>query len=70
MTKQDVLDSMAVLSFIIGVANYNENLTQNDKADLMNSLDKQTKDILTKVEEALEKQNTMLEEILSRLEQR
>ena len=70
MTKQDVLDSMAVLSFIIGVANYNENLTQNDKADLMNSLDKQTKDILTRVEEALEKQNTMLEEILSRLEQR
>lgn len=67
MLNQDLLDIIALVSFVVGVAHYNENLTQNDKADLMNSLDRQTKDILTKVEAALEEQNTMLKEILGRL---
>lgn len=65
--NQDVLDALAVVSFLIGVANYGENLTQSDKTDLMNSLDRQTKDILTKIEASLEEQNKMLREILKRL---
>lgn len=68
MFDQDKMDMLAVMSFVIGMANYNENLTQNDKADLMNSLDKQTKDILNRVETALEEQNKMLREILRRLD--
>ena len=67
--NQDVLDALAVVSFMVGMANYNENLTQSDKADLMNSLDKQTRDILTKVEASLENQNRMLEEILRRVKE-
>ena len=66
--NQDILDTITLVSFLIGMANYNENLTQNDKDDIMNRLDQQTKDILLKVQESLEGQNTMLKEILSRLE--
>ena len=66
--NQDILDAMAIASFLIGIANYQENLTQSDKDDIMNRLDKQTKDILTKVEKALEEQNDMLGEILDRLD--
>lgn len=65
MMNQDFLDALAFVSFVVGVANYNENLTQNDKDDLMRSLDEQTKQILTRVEAAIEEQNGMLREILS-----
>ena len=68
MRNQDFMDAINVASYLIGVANYNENLTQNDKAEIMNKLDTQTKDILIKIEEYLEAQNVMLEEILRRLD--
>ena len=68
MRNQELMDAINIASYLIGVANYNENLTQNDKAEIMNKLDKQTQDILVKVEESLEKQNEMLEEILKRLD--
>ena len=63
--NEDVLNAITLVSFIIGMANYNENLTQNDKDDIMQSLDKQTTDILEKVQAELEKQNDMLSEILT-----
>lgn len=67
MYDRDFIDDLAVASFLIGIANYQENLTQSDKDDIMNHLDQQTKDILTKVQEALEEQNKMLTEILERV---
>lgn len=48
MYNQDLLDAVSLLSFIVGVANYNENLTQNDKDDIMRRLDEQTADILSR----------------------
>lgn len=59
--NQDMLDTITLVSFLIGVANYNENLTQSDKDDIMKSLDKQTNDILIRVRESLQEQNEMLE---------
>ena len=67
MYNQNVLETVALISFLVDVANYRENLTQNDKDDIMQKLDKQTTDILQKVEDALEEQNAMLQEILERL---
>ena len=68
MYNQELLDAIALTSFLVGIANYDENLTQNDKDDIMKRLDQQTKDILVKVQESLEEQNQMLREILNRLE--
>lgn len=67
--NQDFLDALAVVSFLVGVANYNENLTQSDKDDLMRGLDQKTNEMLARIEQGLEEQNAMLREILSRLEQ-
>ena len=63
MRNQDFMDALNMLSFMYGVANYQENLTQNDKAELMQKLDQQTSDILTKLQNEIETQNSMLEEI-------
>ena len=66
--NEDMLDALTLVSFLIGVANYNENLTQSDKDDIMRGLDQQTNDILMRVEEALEEQNEMLTDILRELQ--
>lgn len=68
MYNQDMLDTLAILSFVVGLANYQENLTQNDKDDIMKKLDEQTKDILIQLMAAVEEQNKMLKEILARLD--
>ena len=70
MTNQDLLDAISIVSFMVGIANYNENLTQSDKDDLLKKLDQQTKDILVRLEGAVEEQNKMLKEILRRLDKR
>lgn len=68
--KQDFMDTLAILSFVLGAANYEENLTQNDKDDLMSKVDKQTQEILEQLHEEIDKQNRMLEEILRLLKER
>lgn len=61
------IDAVQIMSLIVDVMNYNENLTQNDKQEIMNHLDQQTKEILTNVQSALDEQNDMLREILEKL---
>lgn len=68
MYNQNFLDALAMTSFLVGIVNYNENLTQNDKDDIMKRLDQQTKDILIKLQKSIDEQNEMLREILRRLE--
>ena len=67
MRNQDFLDAISIASFLIGIANYNENLTQNDKAEIMNKLDEQTKHILENLQKEIESQNEMIKEILEML---
>ena len=59
----------------MAIANYDENLSQSDKDDIMEKFNKQTKAILEHLEadideqnDMLRYQNKMLEEILKRLE--
>ena len=65
---ENFLNAVQLVSFIVGIANYQENLTQSDKDDIMKGLDQQTKDILEKVQEALEEQNKMLKKIIEMIQ--
>ena len=67
--NQDMLDAIAIVSFLVGVANYNENLTQSDKDDIMKYLDRQTVEILKKLQDSIDEQNAMLKQILSKVEE-
>ena len=67
-TNNDLLDAVSIVSFLVGLANYNENLTQSDKDDIMKRLDQKTNSILVEVQKSLDEQNDMLREILRRLE--
>ena len=64
---QNFMDALALVSFVIGVANYNENLSQSDKDDMMQALDEKTNRMLARLETDLEEQNEMLRQILNEL---
>ena len=59
------LDTLSVVSFIIGVMNYQENLTQSDKADLLQQFNQKLEELLQRLEKDIDEQNEMLEEILN-----
>ena len=65
--NQDFVDAVALVSFIIGIANYNENLSQRDKDDMMHALDEKANNMLEKLEADLEEQNELLRQILDKL---
>jgi len=63
-SNQDLLDAVTLVSFLIGIMNYNENLSQSDKDDMMHALDEKTNAMLKRLESDLKEQNKMLEEVL------
>lgn len=63
--NEDMLDAITLLSFVIGIANYGENLSQSDKDDMMQALDRKTNAMIERLENDLEEQNKMLNEILN-----
>jgi hypothetical protein len=66
--KQNLLDSVSMVSFIIGLLNLNENLTQGDKQELMETFDKKTQQLLDEIHGHLEIQDEKLDSIIKRLE--
>ena len=64
------LDTISLISFLIGVMNLNENLTQSDKQDLVQELNKKAEQLLTEIHTHLENQDKKLDKILELLEAR
>lgn len=61
----DLIDLLSIMSFVIGLMNYEENLTQSDKQELMNELDRKTSRLLNELKKELNYQNELLERILN-----
>ena len=56
--NQNVLDTMAIISFLVGIANYQENISQSDVQDLLQNA-------LRDLHSHLEKQDEKIDEILT-----
>lgn len=54
-------------AFILGIMNYSENLTQNDKQEIMQNLNDASDAILSKIEQHLEVQDQKLDKIIELL---
>lgn len=65
-----MLDAISIASLFLSIKNYEENLSQSDKDDLMSKLDDQTKQILNQLTDEIENQNKMLKEILKLLREK
>lgn len=61
------LDIIAIASFIIGVENLNENLTQGDKQDLQNQLSEELNRVVTDIHSHLQLQDEKIDIILEAL---
>lgn len=59
--SQRTLDAMAFVGFLIGIANYEENLSQSDVQDMI-------KGALTDVHKHLEEQDNKIDHIIELLE--
>ena len=66
--KLDFLDIINIVSFAIAIANYNENLNQTDKQELIHKLDKQTSELLSQLNAHLERQDENIDKLLTMLE--
>lgn len=62
------LDAVSLISFLIGIMNLNENLSQSDKQDLVQELNKKAEELLTGIHTHLEEQDKKLNKILELLE--
>lgn len=60
----DFLDILNIMSFIIGMLNYDENLTQNDKQDLMQELNAKSDKLLEEIHRHLTEQDKKIDTIL------
>ena len=61
------LDMIAILSFVVGLVNLDENLTQSDKADLQEELSQKADMLLQEIHGHLERQDALLTQILEEL---
>ena len=67
--NDDFMDAIAIVSFLVGLANYQENLTQTDKDEMMQRLDTRMNAVLDRLEKDLEEQNKMLTEIIDKIKE-
>lgn len=66
--NNDYMDMVNILSLVIDLMNLNENLTQNDKQEIINGLQNSTKLLLTTLNQHLELQDRKIDRILEILE--
>ena len=62
------LDTIAFISFIVGILNLEENLTQGDKQDLLEEFNDKASYLLTEIHTHLEEQDHKLDKIINLLE--
>ena len=63
----DFIDLISIMSFCISLANLNENLTQSDKQDLADELNKKVNLVLQEIHKHLEEQDVKIDKILEAL---
>ena len=64
----DFIDILSIASFVIGLMNLEENLTQSDKQELMEELSNKADLLLSEIHQHLENQDIKLSSILNKLE--
>lgn len=64
------MDILGILSFVVGLMNLQENLTQGDKQELIQELGKKSDLLLTEIHGHLEEQDHKIDAIMEILEAR
>ena len=62
------LDVLSIVSFMLNVVNLDQNLSQNDKSDLIQELGNKTESVVNEINLHLQKQDQKIDAILEKLE--
>ena len=65
--NQNFLDALSIASFIVGIVNYQENLTQNDKSEILQNSQNVSKTVIDEIDKHLQIQDYKIDIILSKL---
>ena len=68
--NSEFIDAVNLLSFLIGILNYQENLTQNDKQEIIQEFNTKLNKVITQIEGHLKNQDQRLEQIEKILNER
>ena len=62
-----LVDTLSIISFVIGLMNYEENLTQSDKQDLVDEFNQKTRYVLDEIHNHLQEQDQKIDLILQKI---
>ena len=65
--NNEFIDLVNIVSFVLGIMNLQENLTQSDKQDIVNELKNETSIVLNKINTHLQEQDNKINKILELL---
>lgn len=65
--NNEFIDLVNIASFVLGIMNLQENLTQSDKQDIVNELKNETNIVLNKINTHLQEQDNKINKILELL---
>ena len=68
--NQSFLDAVTIAGFLLSMLNYRENLTQNDKSEILQNSQNVSDAIINKIDEHLELQDKKIDYIIQLLEQK
>lgn len=68
MNKEQFEFNLSLASFIMGIMNYQENLTQNDKSEILQNSQNVSDLIIQKIDSHLQIQDQKIDQILQELE--
>lgn len=69
MDREQFQQNLNVASFILGIMNYEENLTQNDKSEILQNSQNVSDLIIQKIDSHLQVQDQKIDSILHELEE-
>ena len=67
MDREQFQHNLGIASFILGLMNYEENLTQNDKSEILQNSQNVSDKVIESIERHLENQDKKIDEIIQLL---
>lgn len=68
--EQSFLNAVTIADFLLGMLNYRENLTQNDKSEILQNSQNVSDAVIDKIDRHLQLQDKKIDYIIQLLEER
>ena len=68
--EQSFLDAVTIADFLLSMLNYRENLTQNDKSEILQNSQNVSDTVINKIDKHLQLQDKKIDYIIQMLEQK